>query len=116
MIWLWLSAAIMVWTASYHSWKGEKNVVGPLLALDAPIMQAPHVRRVVRWAWHMASYFMAFFAAVVVWPSTPSGLIITVGAAWLAMGLGIFVAWRGTHRGSYMLMAAGSFAVLGAFD
>lgn len=113
MIWLVLSAVMMVVTALYHSVKGEKNVVGPLLGLDAPLMQNPQIRRVVRWAWHMASYFMAVFAAVVLWPGTPRDLIVVVGAAWLAIGLAIFIAWRGRHRGALMLMAAGILAILG---
>lgn len=114
MIWLALSAAMMVVTALYHSGKGEANVVGPLLALDAPLLQSPPVRRVVRWAWHLASYFMALFAAVVLWPGAPRGLIVAVGAAWLLMGVALFVAWRGRHRGSLMLMAAGLLALVGA--
>jgi hypothetical protein len=113
IIWLYLSAAMMVVTALYHSTRGEKNVIGPLLALDVPLMQNPHVRKVVRWAWHMASYFMAVFAAVILWPGTPEGLIIAVGTAWLAIGIAICTAWRGTHRGSYMLMSAGIFALIG---
>ncbi len=113
MIWLILSAAMMVVTALYHSARGEKNVVGPLLALDVPLMQNAHIRKVVRWAWHMTSYFMAVFAAVILWPGTPQGLILAVGAAWLTLGIAIGIAWRGRHRGAPMLMAAGLFAILG---
>ena len=114
MIWLWLSAAIMVWTAIYHSYRGEKAVIRPLLDLDAPLMQVPHVHKVVRAAWHMASYFMAAFAFVVVWPGTPTGLIAVAGAVWLIFGLYLLVGWRGKHKGAYMLMAAGVFALIGA--
>jgi hypothetical protein len=39
IIWLVLPAAMMVVTAVYHSKRGEKNVIGPLLALDAPLMR-----------------------------------------------------------------------------
>jgi hypothetical protein len=114
MTWLVLSAVIMVVTALYHSERGEKNVVRPLLALDAPLLQNPHMRRVVRWAWHLGSYFMAAFAPVILWPGTPEGVIVVVGAVWLALGVAICIAWRGTHRGSYMLMAAGVFGLVGA--
>ena len=113
MIWLWLSAATMVWTAIYHSYRGEKNVVQPLLAIDAPLLQIPHIRKVVRVAWHMASYFMAAFALAMVWPGTPPMLIAAVGVVWFAFGFYLFVGWRGKHKGAYMLMAAGIFAGLG---
>jgi hypothetical protein len=116
VIWLYLAATMMVVTALYHSERGEKNVIGPLLTLNVPFMQNPHIRKVIRWAWHMASYFMALFAVVVLYPGTPEGLIIAIGTAWLAMGAAIWIAWRGTHRGSYMLMSAGVFALLGVLS
>ena len=53
-------------------------MVGPLLALDDPFMQNPRIRKVAGWAWHIASYFMAAFGAVILWPDTPQGLIIAV--------------------------------------
>ncbi len=113
MMWLYVSAAMMVVTALYHSTRGEKNVIGPLLALDVPLVQDPHIRKVVHWAWHMASYFMAVCAAVIVWPGTPDGVIVAVGAAWLGIGSAMCIAWRGTHRGSYMLLSAGMCALVG---
>lgn len=116
MAWLYLSALMMVFTALYHSKRGEQNVVRPLLALDVPLMQNLHIRKVVRWAWHMASYFMAIFAAVILWPGSPNGLIIAVGTAWIVIGVAICVAWRGTHRGSYMLISAGIFAIAGVLS
>ena len=114
MIWLALSAVTMVTTAVYHSYRGEKYVIQPLLAIDDPVLDRPFMRKVVRAAWHLSSYFMAVFAVVVLWPGAPHGLIMAIGAAWLADGIYIFISWRGRHRGSLMLMAAGIFALLGA--
>ncbi len=62
------------------------------------------------------SYFMAVCAPVILWSGTPEGVIVVVGVAWLAIGLAICIAWRGSHRGSYMLMAAGLFALIGSLS
>lgn len=113
MNWLVLSATTMAVTAIYHSYAGEKTVVRPLLSLDAPLMAKPVMRQVVRVGWHMGSYFMAACAVVVMWPDTPGGLIIAIGATWVALGFCIFIMRRGRHRGSLMLMAAGILAIVG---
>jgi hypothetical protein len=113
MIWLVLSATTMAATAIYHSYAGEKGIVRPLLSLDAPLMARPAMRQAVRVGWHMGSYFMAVCAVVVLWPDTPGGLIIAIGATWVAIGFYIFSMRRGRHRGSLMLMAAGILAIVG---
>lgn len=115
MLFHWIAAALMILVALYHSYRGHKSVVAPLLALDTPLMQNPQMRKVIPVAWHMASYFMAAFAAVIVWPNTPAGLILVVGGVWAAMGLYIFVRWRGAHKGGYLVMAAGAFSLLAVF-
>jgi hypothetical protein len=114
MIWLFLSATMMAVTAIYHSYAGEKTLVRPLLSLDDPLMARPAMRQAVRVGWHMGSYFMAVCAVAVPWPGTPSGLIVAIGATWVAMGLCIFIMRRGRHRGAPMLMAAGILALVGA--
>ena len=113
MIWLVLSATTMAATAIYHSYAGEKRIVRPLLSLDASLMTRPAMRRAVRVGWHMGSYFMAVCAVAVLWPHTPGGLVIAIGAAWVAIGSYIFIVRRGRHRGAVMLMAAGILAIAG---
>jgi len=113
VIWLVLSATTMAVTAIYHSYAGEKIIVRPLLSLDAPLMARPAMRQAVRVGWHMGSYFMAVCAVVVLWSDTPGGLIIAIGATWVAIGLYIFIMRRGRHRGSLMLMGAGILAIVG---
>jgi hypothetical protein len=113
MIWLVLSATTMAATAIYHSYAGERGIVRPLLSLDASLMARPAMRQAVRVGWHMGSYFMAVCAAVVLWPHTPGGLIIAIGATWVVIGSYIFIIRRGRHRGALMLMAAGILAIVG---
>ena len=114
MIWLWLSAAFMATTALVHGALGEKRLIQPLLALDQGIMAVDLARRVFRFAWHAMSLLMLVSAATVVWPGTPHGLILLVGAAWLAVGLADALYTRGRHIGWPILTASGVFAILGA--
>lgn len=113
MIWLWLSAAGMAATASLHSVLGEKRLIRPLLALDQGIMGVDLARRVFRFAWHAMSVLMLVSAALVVWPGTPSALILLTGAAWTAVGLFDAVYTRGRHIGWPALTASGLFALMG---
>ena len=114
MPWLWLSAGLMAFTALVHSWLGEKRIVMPLLAYRDGVMQRPLARVIVRYAWHVTSALMLACALAVVWPGAPGGLILVIGAIWLALGLTSLVASRGKHVGWPVLTGAGLAAMLGA--
>ncbi|MBW8295513.1 hypothetical protein [Sphingopyxis sp.] len=114
MIWLWLSAAFMATTALVHGALGEKRLIQPLLGLDQGVMGVELARRVFRLAWHALSLLMLVSAASVVWPGTPRGLILLIGASWTATGLFDAVYTRGRHIGWPVLTASGVFAILGA--
>lgn len=114
MIWLWLSAALMVTTAAVHGFLGEKRLIQPLMMLDQGIMGVDLARRVFRFAWYAMSVLMLVSAAVVVWPGSPRGLILLTGFAWTAVGLFDAVYTRGRHIGWPVLTASGVFAILGA--
>ena len=89
-------------------------LMGPLLTLDTGIMGVDLARRVFRLAWHALSLLMLVSAASVVWPGTPRGLILLIGAAWLTTGLFDAIYTRGRHIGWPFLAASGAFALLGA--
>lgn len=115
MSWLWLSAALMVFTAIVHSWLGEKRIVAPLLARRDGAMARPLARTIVRYAWHVTSVLMVATALAVAWPGTPSGLVAAIGAIWLALGLVSLIASRARHVGWPVLSGAGIAALLGAY-
>jgi hypothetical protein len=114
VIWLWLSAALMVTTAIVHGLLGEKRLVQPLMMLDQGVLGVDLARKVFRLAWHALSLLMLVSAASVVWPGTPRELILLIGAAWTATGLFDAVYTRGRHIGWPFLTASGAFALLGA--
>lgn len=114
MIWLWLSAAFMATTALVHGLLGERRLIQPLLTLDQGVMRVDLARKVFRLAWHALSLLMLVSAASVVWPGTPRGLILVIGAAWTATGLFDAVYTRGKHIGWPFLTGSGIFALIGA--
>ncbi|MEL0154568.1 MULTISPECIES: hypothetical protein [unclassified Sphingopyxis] len=114
MIWLGLSATLMVATALVHGLLGERRLVRPLMSLDSGIMGIDLARRVFRLAWHALSLLMLVSAASILWPGTPRGLILLIGAAWTATGLFDAVYTRGRHIGWPFLTASGLLAIAGA--
>ncbi|PZQ23209.1 MAG: hypothetical protein DI569_04975 [Sphingopyxis macrogoltabida] len=114
MIWLGLSAAFMAATAVIHAVLGERRLVRPLMAIDQGVMGVDLARRVFRLAWHALSLLMLVSAASVVWPGTPRGLILLIGAAWTATGLFDALYTRGRHIGWPFLTASGVLALMGA--
>lgn len=84
------------------------------MSLDSGIMGIDLARRVFRLAWHALSLLMLVSAASVLWPGTPRGLILLIGAAWTATGLFDAVYTRGRHIGWPFLTASGLLAIAGA--
>lgn len=84
------------------------------MSLDSGIMGIDLARRVFRLAWHALSLLMLVSAASVLWPGTPRGLILLIGAAWTATGLFDAVYTRARHIGWPFLTASGLLAIAGA--
>lgn len=114
MIWLWLSAALMVTTAGVHSIIGYRRLIAPLLrAGDGPLAD-PVARRIVHFEWHATSVLMLISAAAVAWRGTPNGLLALIGGGWLAAGLFDAVYTKGRHIAWPALCGAGILALIGA--
>ena len=113
MTWLWLSAAFMAATAVVHGILGERRLIRPLMMLDQGVMGIDLARKVFCLAWYALSLLMLVSAASVVWPGTPRGLIVLIGAAWIATGLFDAIYTGGRHIGWPFLTASGIFALIG---
>lgn len=104
----------MALTAATHGFLGERRLIQPLLNIDQGILEVDLARRVFRFAWHAMSVLMLLSAITVLWPETPSALVLLIGAAWTAVGLFDAVYTRGRHVGWPMLTASGLLAIVGA--
>jgi hypothetical protein len=114
MIWLYCAAAMMAMTALAHSIIGERRLIGPMLAINDPIMAIPLARTILRFAWHLTSLLMLMTALMTIWPATPHALVLINGALWLGVGLFDAIATKGQHVGWPLLSLAGLFAIVGA--
>ena len=106
------AAMVVVLTIVAHGYLGEKRLIGPLLAIDAPITQAPLARAVIRFAWHFTS-LLGLVVAMLLWRSgsrpeaADPALVAATGMVLLGSGL-IDAVWsRFRHVGWPMLALAG---------
>ncbi|XVJ64380.1 MAG: hypothetical protein HEQ22_06985 [Sphingopyxis sp.] len=113
---LWGAAAAMAASAFTHSVLGERRLVQPLLRIKRGILSSNLPRRVFRFAWHAMAVLMLLSAATVAWPGTPRGLIIVVGAGWLATGLVNAICTGGRHIIWPFLAGSGALALAGALS
>ena len=116
MIWLWVSGVLMAVTAAIHSVAGERRLIGPLVASGSSAVPSAGSRKILRTAWHLTSLFMLSNAIVVIWPSSPSGLIRTIGGFWLLVGLFSLISSRGRHVGWPSLSGAGATALIASIS
>lgn len=114
MIWLHVSAALMLVTGITHSILGEAKLIGPLLRERHGVLSSGFARTIIRYAWHVTSVLMAGSAITVAWPGVPVALIRVIGAIWLALGIVSLIWTRGKHIGWPVLSAAGICALVGA--
>lgn len=111
------AALLMVLTGFMHSYFGERRLIGPLLAIDAPLVKHRLARWVIRFAWHLTTPLMWFMALVLLRgaqaPATMDRLLVTIiGVMWLVAGLIDAVGSRGKHIGWPPITLAGLLTLL----
>ena len=111
------AALTVLVTVAAHSYFGEKRLIAPILALDAPLVQRPLARAVLRFAWHFSSV-LGLVIAVLLWRSAVHPefadpvVLIATGAGLLVSGLVDAVWSRFRHIGWPMLTLAGALILL----
>ena len=114
---LWLSVAIMLFTAAMHSVFGERRLIMPLLDLNQGVMANPQSRAVMRLAWHGTSILMVGLAYVLAFQAlnieqAQRPVILAIGFAMTSFGLLDAVISKGRHIGWPFLTAVGVLALL----
>ncbi|MEZ5694873.1 MAG: hypothetical protein R3E18_00140 [Sphingomonadaceae bacterium] len=110
MIWLQISAIVMVLTGIGHSTYAYRRFLLPLLTGPEP---APHLNAINKYSWHGVGFFMVLNGAMVAWPQTPSLIVTISGLFWIAMGIADLVIARGKHVAWVLLVAAGATSLIG---
>ena len=110
-----IAAALCATIAVVHSWLGERQVVGVLLA--AVQDRRPSFRRIVRGAWHLASFAWVVCGAVLavyaVHPPDAAGrLVIAILGAFLVVNALVCLLASGVrHPGVPAFLLAGLAAL-----
>ena len=114
-----MAAALCVITAILHSVLGEKHLIAPLLASDAPIIRENLARQVTRLAWHWTTILWFLVAAVLAMAAYSEievgGLIIAIGAAHLIVGLFDVIFTRARHIGAPLITIIGVLTLLAVY-
>jgi len=111
------AAIVTVLTLFVHSYLGERRLIGPILAIDAPITQKPLARAVVRFAWHFMSA-LGLVVALLLWRSgsrpdaADEFLVAFAGGVLLTAGIVDAVWSRFKHIGWPMIVLAGALTLL----
>ena len=102
-------------SAFAHAIGGGRRLLRPLLELREGVLSSAPARRILCFAWYATAVLMLLSAATVAWPGTPHGLILLIGAAWIATGMVNVAATRGRHIMGPMLIVSGLLAVAGGW-
>jgi hypothetical protein len=111
------AAAVLTTTAFVHAFLGERRLIGPILALDAPVVRRPMARALIRFAWHLTSVLMLIVALVqfrsAADPAMADGVVLwVIGVTLVAVGLLDAALTRFKHIGWPALTAAGALTLL----
>jgi hypothetical protein len=103
------AAALTLLISGFHSWLGERILIGPLLAAETRrglLRESLFARRTLRGAWHLTTLFwwaiagiFAILAADPMAPGSPQDrrILAVLAGAFLATGLLILIGSRGRH-------------------
>jgi len=113
---LYYSAAILiVVTAIFHSWRGEKLLIIPTLNVDDPFIKRDMTQAITRFAWHAASLFMLLSALLLVYPNMPEAIKCITGILWLVLGVANLIMTKAKHPGGTLLSVIAILILCGYF-
>ena len=121
MMWLVISGLLLIVIGAVHSWLGERQIIGPVLAYpyeSGPIADSPRVKRILRGAWHFTSITWFGHGAILIALgfAPPGAAVATV--AWLsailysAIGAYLLVTFKGRHVAAPLFLAVALTAVV----
>ena len=121
MIWLVISGLLLAVIGAIHSWLGERQIIGPMLAYpyeSGPIVDSPRVKSIVRGAWHFTSVtWLGHGAILIALGFQPPGAAVA-SVAWLsailygAIGLYLLVTFKGRHVAAPLFIAVAVTAIV----
>ena len=121
MIWLTTSGVVLIVIAAVHSWLGERQIIGLVLAFpyeSGPIAESRRIKPILRGAWHFTSitWFGHGIILIALAFAPLSGAVATV--AWIsavlygAIGLYLLITFKGRHVAAPLCIAVAVTAAI----
>ena len=114
MIWLAVSGVLLVVIGAIHSWLGERQIIGPILAFpyeSGPIAESRRIKPILRGAWHFTSVTWIGHGVILIALALAPMSAATASVAWLsailygAIGIYLLVSFRGRHVAAPLFIA-----------
>lgn len=121
MIWLMISGVVLIVIAAVHSWLGERQIIGPVLAFpyeSGPIAESRRIKSTLRGGRHFTSVtWLGHGIILIALAFAPlSGAVATV--AWIsavlygAIGLYLPITFKGRHVAAPLFIAVAVTAAI----
>jgi len=113
MVFHYTAAALIVFGAVFHSWRGEKLLITPTLAVDDPFIQRPMTQAITRFGWHAGTGYMLLTAIILILQGVPALLELLTGLLWLVLGIANLIMAKAKHPGGPLLSLIGILIIAG---
>jgi len=117
---LYLATGLIVFVSFFHSYAGQKRLIGPLLQESNKIVDNPTWRAIILFGWHSTTILMlviGLYLALVASGVAASNMvmILGIGIAFIALGIGNAVLAKFKHPGWIMLSGIGILTILSLY-
>ena len=116
-----LQGRFLIIIAVVHSWLGERQIIGPVLAFpydSGPIAESRRIKPILRGAWHFTSItWVGHGAILIALAFAPLGVAVAT-VAWVsaalygAIGVYLLVTFKGRHVAAPLFIAVAISAAI----
>ena len=117
---LYAASILILLVAAFHSFAGQKKLIGPMLSESNSVLDDPTWRAVILFGWHCTSLLMillAIFLAFVASGLTAGNAILIglIGISFIGMGIANAVMAKLKHPGWVLLSGIGIISILALY-
>lgn len=113
---LYIAFCLIVFVAFFHSYAGQKRLIGPLLAHSNDILDNPTWRAIIYFGWHSTTALMlviGFYIFLVAGELTAGSYLFLglIGLTYIGLGLANGIIAKFKHPGWIMLSSIGIITI-----
>ena len=116
-----ISGALLIVIGIVHSWLGERQIIGPILAFpyeSGPIVESRRIKSVLRGAWHFTSITWIGHGIILIALAFAAPSVGVATVAWLsaalygAIGVYLLISFKGRHVAAPLFIAVAISAAI----